>query len=64
MIEPTNIDALVAQLRIANRLKVAELDQRSELMEHKLKRTEFRIRPYLTRGDWESIEVDEDGIGR
>ena len=50
--------ALVEQQRIANRLKLAELDLRSEVAESNAP-LDFRIRPYLSAEDWESIDVEE-----
>lgn len=54
--------ALVEQQRIANRLKVAELDLTEEIG---YRRTggvalDFRIRPYISSADWASLEVIED----
>lgn len=55
--------ALVEQQRVANCLKLAELDLAAEAAETRWGGTKlsFRIRPYLSAEDWESIEVREDG---
>ncbi len=51
--------AMVEQLRIANRLKVAELDLCDEIgyRQNGGYALDFRIRPYLDADDWASIEV-------
>ena len=51
--------ALVEQQRIANRLKVAELDLTDEIgyRQNGGYALDFRIRPYLDADDWASIEV-------
>ena len=51
--------AIAEQLRIGNRLKVAEIDLTEELFAGGP--VDFRIRPYLTPEDWASIEVTEGG---
>ena len=54
--------ALADQQRIANRLKVAELDLHAEAIYKKLDGypLDFVIGPYLTTDDWASIEIPED----
>lgn len=50
------IMALVEQLRIANRLKVAEIDLRSQVGDEEF----FKIRYYLPAEDWALIDFPED----
>lgn len=54
--------ALVEQQRIANRLKVAELDLTEEIgyRQNGGYALDFRIRPYLDAADWAAIEVVEE----
>lgn len=54
--------ALVEQQRIANRLRVAELDLTDEIG-YRLTggvALDFRIRPYISVADWESLEVEDE----
>lgn len=48
--------ALVEQLRIANRLKVAEIDLRSQVGGEEF----FRIRYYLPASDWALLDFPEN----
>jgi len=48
--------AIVEQLRIANRLKVAEIDLRSLLGDD----PDFRIRYYLPASDWALLDFPEN----
>ena len=50
------IMALVEQLRIANRLKVAEIDLRSQVGGEEF----FRIRYYLPASDWALLDFPEN----
>lgn len=54
--------ALVEQQRIANRLKVAELDLTDEIgyRQNGGYALDFRIRPYLDADDWAAIEVVDE----
>lgn len=49
------IRELVAQLRIANRLKVAEIDLRSQVGEEEF----FKIRYYLPASDWALLDFPD-----
>lgn len=48
------------QLRIANRLKVAELDLTTSLNAHTQAGDAFRIRGYLNKEDWSSLEFETE----
>lgn len=52
--------ALVEQQRIANRLAIASIDLLFEVAVRSGHTLDFRVIPYLTKGDWASLSVVEE----